>query len=141
MFERHANNLDVAVQATASDYICTMQPSSSAVNSVLLTDFYVSLLVLVTHIAEHLLHPFCQFLPMGIKASIRYGVLLEGGTLVVGLYGALALIVQLDGSRLGQVDTRGHLGREPMEGEVVEDRGYVLCPKPSSPLYLSNDTW
>ncbi|KAL6725693.1 hypothetical protein Aduo_007729 [Ancylostoma duodenale] len=40
MFERHTNNLDIAVQATANDYIAGIQPSTAAVNHVTLTDLY-----------------------------------------------------------------------------------------------------
>ncbi|KAE9417448.1 hypothetical protein Angca_006861, partial [Angiostrongylus cantonensis] len=40
MFERHTNNLDMAVQANASDYIAGIQPSTAAVNLVVLTDLY-----------------------------------------------------------------------------------------------------
>ncbi|KAJ1348820.1 hypothetical protein KIN20_004215 [Parelaphostrongylus tenuis] len=41
MFERHTNNLDIAVQANASDYITGIQPSAAAVNLVVLSDLYV----------------------------------------------------------------------------------------------------
>lgn len=42
MFDRHTNNLDLAVQATAGDYIAAIQPSAAAVNHLMLTDVYVS---------------------------------------------------------------------------------------------------
>ncbi|PIO74404.1 hypothetical protein TELCIR_03589 [Teladorsagia circumcincta] len=42
MFDRHTNNLDIAVQATAADYIAGIQPSTAAVNHIVLTDVYVS---------------------------------------------------------------------------------------------------
>ncbi|XGW14404.1 hypothetical protein V3C99_000593 [Haemonchus contortus] len=41
MFDRHTNNLDVAVQATAADYIAGIQPSTAAVNHIILTDVYM----------------------------------------------------------------------------------------------------
>ncbi|WKY01463.1 hypothetical protein Q1695_015453 [Nippostrongylus brasiliensis] len=41
MFDRHTNNLDVAVQATAGDYISAIQPSTAAVNHIVLTDVYM----------------------------------------------------------------------------------------------------
>lgn len=41
MFDRHTNNLDIAVQATANDYISAIQPSTAAVNHVMLMDLYV----------------------------------------------------------------------------------------------------
>lgn len=40
MFDRHTNNLDLAVQATAGDYIAAIQPSAAAVNHLMLTDVY-----------------------------------------------------------------------------------------------------
>ncbi|VDO44175.1 unnamed protein product, partial [Haemonchus placei] len=40
MFDRHTNNLDMAVQATAADYIAGIQPSTAAVNHIILTDVY-----------------------------------------------------------------------------------------------------
>ncbi|PIO65300.1 hypothetical protein TELCIR_13040 [Teladorsagia circumcincta] len=42
MFDRHTNNLDIAVQATAADYIAGIQPSTAAVNHIVLTDVYAS---------------------------------------------------------------------------------------------------
>ena len=42
MFERHASNLDAALQADSTDYITSIQPSTSAVNHITLTDLYVS---------------------------------------------------------------------------------------------------
>ncbi|PIO63189.1 hypothetical protein TELCIR_15225, partial [Teladorsagia circumcincta] len=41
MFDRHTNNLDIAVQATAADYIAGIQPSTAAVNHIVLTDVYI----------------------------------------------------------------------------------------------------
>ncbi|CAI4230422.1 unnamed protein product [Auanema sp. JU1783] len=43
MFERFSNNLDLAVSAQASDYIEMLQPTTVAVNQVVLADLYVSL--------------------------------------------------------------------------------------------------
>ncbi|PAV59501.1 hypothetical protein WR25_16307 [Diploscapter pachys] len=40
MFERHASNLDAALQADSTDYITSIQPSTSAVNHITLTDLY-----------------------------------------------------------------------------------------------------
>ncbi|KJH45210.1 hypothetical protein DICVIV_08751 [Dictyocaulus viviparus] len=52
MFERHTNNLDVAVQATASDYIAAIQPTTTAVNLVMLVDLYVSIICHKLHIVS-----------------------------------------------------------------------------------------
>uniref|UniRef100_A0A1I7W761 14_3_3 domain-containing protein n=1 Tax=Heterorhabditis bacteriophora TaxID=37862 RepID=A0A1I7W761_HETBA len=41
MLERHANNLDVAVLATASSYIDNIRASTSASNHIMLIDLYV----------------------------------------------------------------------------------------------------
>lgn len=43
MFERHSNNLELAVDSVPEDYIQTIQPSTSAVNHVILIDLHVSI--------------------------------------------------------------------------------------------------
>ncbi|KHJ89915.1 hypothetical protein OESDEN_10248 [Oesophagostomum dentatum] len=53
MFERHTNNLDIAVQATANDYITAIQPSTAAVNHVILTDLYLKFTVGSSYAAKH----------------------------------------------------------------------------------------
>uniref|UniRef100_A0A1I7V565 Biogenesis of lysosome-related organelles complex 1 subunit KXD1 n=1 Tax=Caenorhabditis tropicalis TaxID=1561998 RepID=A0A1I7V565_9PELO len=40
MFERHSNNLDLAVDSIPEDYIQTIQPSTSAVNHITLIDLH-----------------------------------------------------------------------------------------------------
>ncbi|VDL71306.1 unnamed protein product [Nippostrongylus brasiliensis] len=57
MFDRHTNNLDVAVQATAGDYISAIQPSTAAVNHIVLTDVYVSCTYILKGSPCHLRSP------------------------------------------------------------------------------------
>ncbi|CAB3403681.1 unnamed protein product [Caenorhabditis bovis] len=40
MFERHSNNLEIAVDSLADEYVQTIQPSTSAVNQIILIDFF-----------------------------------------------------------------------------------------------------